>query len=650
MFRSSLNASTLLTILAVVLTTFMAFHETLDHEFVNWDDPMFVTENASIQKLDADHLVQIFTTTEAGAYTPLSRLSLALDVFLWKRNPFGFHLSALLLHSLNALLVFQLARLLIRWTFQDRPDVHPNFGALVAALLFSIHPLRVESVAWISERRDVLSGSFGLLTVLTYLRYATTPSSDSKHWFVYTLTLLTLIAGALSKGVVITLPAVFILLDIYPLKRLSYPFERKSLKILAEKIPFFLFSLWFGVSLLHQFYNQYLAFPLRDVGWGPRWAQSISAEVWYLGKIVWPLNLNPLNLLYARLDFGQPSVLLASFWLAILFTGFGLIWKRHPSGMIAWLSHLVIIAPFLGLAQSGLQFASDRYTYLASVPLCLLIGGTLTSIRYKTPRNQLSPAIPIAAFILAIFFLLTFTQVRIWQNSETLWTHSLKIDSKNPIAWNNLGEVAAAKHDLKNALIYFDRAASLLPNYLDALYNLGNTHAALGQDVAAERVYTQILEKRPQHPETLHNRGWIRLKLNLLEKASSDLEKALSLKPSPATLCVLAQCRELQKRPQDASKLYERAAHQKYPEAWAAWGRSALRANSVSRAMIIFEEGLRSTNSPIIKLALAEALLSERPTPQHRARARKILQELDLQTRGQSAHVKELLRKTELVH
>jgi tetratricopeptide (TPR) repeat protein len=642
--------------LLIFLWNGLVYLQVFDNDFVNWDDPMFITDNSRIRSLDLEHLLRLFTTSEAGAYTPLSQLSLALDFQCWGLNPVGYHFTNLLLHLANAWLVFLIARkVLMKMTPGSRSASYP-VGALIASLWFSIHPMRVESVAWASERRDVLSGFWGLMSVVVYLDYLEALTYRISERKKYYLSFGLFFAAVLSKAVVITLPVIFLLLDGVLYQRFQDPLKgRLSLKgaitCLAEKIPFLLISLGVGLGMMTVLLSDRYALSVRDVGLEPRIAQSLAANMSYLSKLILPIELNPLDRLYDSYQLGQPVVL-----FALLINGgitlLCFVWRPlRTGGLLAWFSYLLIIGPFLGLAQSGLQLTADRYTYLAAIPLGIFVGG-VAEIALRTHfrvmvssglRRLLALSLCIYLFGLSV---LSFLQVQIWKSSETLWKYSLRLDPQNGVAWCNLGDFLMQANRITEAIQCFDRAKTLAPYYTDAWFNLGNAYRKNQQLESAIEAYRRILTYEPTHSAAHHNLAVVYAQQTNWALAVSHYQISQKIEPSPSTLYNLAWCFEHQEKWELALRLYQQSAHEGFPEAWIKWSELLGHSGDREGALNILRMGLDKFPNAGIQLAYIEWILSDpQSKTQDRERAKEMLLQMNLHTQGKSQKVQDLLKK-----
>src|SRR5256712_4916466 len=347
----------------IALVTFAAFLPTLQNQFVTWDDATNFLENAHYRGLAWTHTRWICTTL-LGHYIPLTWMTFGLDYLLWGLNPVGYHLTSLLLHAANAVVFFVVVRRILT---RALPSPSERGHALAvsagfAALVFAIHPLRVESVAWVTERRDVFSGLFYLLTILVYLR-ACKQGARGRGW--YWLSVAAFVGALLSKSMVVNLPVVLLILDVYPLRRLGGTigwWSEEARRVYVEKIPFVLLAAAASAMAVIAQLSARAAVPLAHLSVPGRLAVSAYGLSFYLWKMAVPVNLSPLYEAPRTLNFGATPFLL-SYGLVLTITAFVLALRRRVPGLpAAWLAYIVILLPGLGIVQSGPQIAADSHT------------------------------------------------------------------------------------------------------------------------------------------------------------------------------------------------------------------------------------------------------------------------------------------------
>ena len=557
--RGALSALIPLGIVAAVL---VSFSPVWNCDFVNWDDDRNFLDNLGYRGLSLGHLRWMFTSFAFGHYQPLSWMTLAADYTLWGMQPRGYHVTNLILHTANALLVYVLAQTLVaRASGPPTPAARMRLrlAAAAAALVFAIHPLRVESVAWVTERRDVLSGFFLLLTVLTYLRMVDArPARAWRAWFAVAFGCYVL--SLLSKAWGMTLPAVLLVLDAYPLRRFTDGHDRVA-RIVAEKLPFLALAV---VAMVLAAHAQTEMRPLAEHGAPARAMQAAYGLVFYVWKTLLPVSLSPLYLL--RPDFNPTAPVYLECAAAVV--GVTLVLTRlrrqWPWALTAWLAYAVIVSPVLGVAQSGPQLVADRYTYLACLPWALLFGAAV----YRLPSRHRSLGAVLVGGALLTLAALTFRQTRVWTNGGTLWDHVLRLDPTNYVANVNRGYLQLQHDDLDAALASYVAALQANPRYADAYrnrgvlrhrrgdlpgaiadyttaleidptvaayFNRGMARQAAGDDAGGIADYTAALAGEMPNADALSHRGFLRQKHGDLRGAAADYTAALAIDPTNAT-------------------------------------------------------------------------------------------------------------------
>jgi len=468
----------------------------------------------------------MFTVLHGGHYQPLSWVSYAIDYRLWGLDPFGYHLTNLLLHAANAVLFWLLAMELLRNTEPPAargPDGGVRFAAAVGALFFALHPLRVESVAWASERRDVLSGLFFLLTMLFYVRAVREPARRRSRLAV---AMLCFALSLLSKAWAITLPAVLLVLDAYPLRRLGA--GRPAWPVLREKIPFALLAA--GAATLALLAQQVEAMrPLHQHGVGARVAQAAYGLCFYVWKTIVPVDLSPLYLLEMPLDPTEPRYLLA---MALVVAAAGALFavrRRAPWLVAAAACYVIIVSPVLGFVQSGQQKVADRYTYLACMPFAVLVAAGVRRAALAWPPGVRRAGATVAAGVLLALGVLTAAQTRRWHDSLTLWTHALALDPASYIARTNRGVVRQLRGDLDGAVEDYDAALAANPGHAEAYKNRGTVRAARGEWDAAILDYDFALRLKPAYADAYVSRGAARESKGDVAGALADYAQACAL-------------------------------------------------------------------------------------------------------------------------
>ena len=515
----------------IAVVTFATFLPALHNQFVNWDDDKNFLENPHYRGLGWTQLSWMWTT-HMGHYIPLTWMTFGLDYLLWGMNPLGYHLTNLLLHAANAMVFFFITRRLLTRALPSPSERGHTLAvsAAFAALVFAIHPLRVESVAWATERRDVLSGLFYLSAVLAYLR-ACDREERGRGWYWGAVALF---AGALlSKSMAVNLPVVLMILDVYPLRRLGGSIgwrSKPARRIYVEKIPFVLLAAAASAIAVMAQFSIHAALPLAQLSVPGRLAVSAYGLSFYLGKMIVPVNLSPLYELPRTVSpWAMPFIL--SFGLAVAITAIVLSLRRRMLGLpAAWLAYLVVLLPVLGIFQSGPQIAADRYTYLAGLGWAILAGAGLLSSWSRLPFLLIG----LVVFIPVGLGTLTWNQVHVWHDSKTLWAHALAIDPNSSVAQNDFGEALAQQGKLAEAIEHYRQALNIKPDYADAHYNLGGALAQQGKLADAIHHYQRALQITPGDADAQTNWGGALAQQGKLAEAAEHYQQALRIKPDHA--------------------------------------------------------------------------------------------------------------------
>jgi tetratricopeptide (TPR) repeat protein len=548
----------------VFVLTVAAFLPVLQNGFVNWDDDLNFTDNPDYRGLSPAHLRWMFTTFHMGLYQPLSWLTLGLDYTLWGLHPSGYHLTSLLLHAADAVLFYVL---LLRVLALASPAAAADalglrVAAALGALAFAVHPLRLESVAWATERRDVVSGLFALLTVIAYLRMQAVAGRGRRRWLVVALGCFAL--ALLSKALCMTLPVVLLVLDIYPLRRLA----RTPLgALLAEKIPFLALALGAALVAIRAQQAHSAMRPLATHGVLQRLAQSAYGLCFYLGKTIVPVRLSPLYLLEPRLDPTAPRYVAAMLVVVAITAMLVLLRHRWPSVLATWVAYAVTVSPVVGLVQNGPQIAADRYSYVACLPWAVLAAGGVLRAWVAAERGSWPARAAVGGALAGTLVLgfLTFAHTRVWRDSRTLWDQALRVDPRNHVAWvnrgwdshrrgdlfaalrdyeaalriaprdalayNDRGVARQGLHDLDGAIADYSEAIRVEPGYADAYYNRGTARQAKGDTERAIADFSEAIRSKPSDPRPYNNRGSLRETRGDLAGAIADYGEAVRADP-----------------------------------------------------------------------------------------------------------------------
>ncbi len=484
-------------LLLILCLVAIAFTPSLQNNFVDWDDRQNIEENDAFRGLSFGHIRWMFTTTFGGHYQPLTWLSFALDHEVWGLNPTGYHVTNIVLHAVTAVGFFFVAVRLLALGLKPRKGVPVLFGALVAALVFAVHPLRVESVAWATERRDVLSGMWLMLTVVLYLR-AVTAVNERAYRTRLGLSLACFVLSLLSKAAGITLPLVLLVIDAYPLRRWggsSNDVNRAVWRrVLAEKSLFLVPAvLAAGAALLAQGQTGALR-SLDEHSIGLRIGQAFHGIMFYVTKTVWPANLSPLyeqDPTARALDW--PNVAAAVLVIAVTLLCW-LLRRKRPALLAAWGVYIALLLPVLGLAQSGPQVVADRYSYLSCMTWAVLIGAAV-ALMWVGSRTRGRVVLTTAlALVVAALTVAARDQTRVWRDSRTLWTTVIERGGSRGLAHANLAVVLNSAEQYPAACEHAQTALKTLPGNRTAHIALGRCSLALDDLITAERHYETALD------------------------------------------------------------------------------------------------------------------------------------------------------------
>jgi protein O-mannosyl-transferase len=465
----------------VAVLAFAAFLPALPGEFLNWDDDRNFVENLHYRGLGPAQLGWMLTTTHMGHWIPLTWLTLGLDHTLWGMDPRGYHLTSLLLHAGAALALYALALRLLRLALAP-PPCAARLGAAAAALLFAVHPLRVESVAWITERRDVLSGLFYILTLIAYLKAVDAgPRRPGWYW-----TSVALFAGAvLSKSITMTLPVILVILDVYPLRRLGGARGWRVRAVWEEKLPFVALSAAAAAVALTAVASLGNLHSLTALGLPVRLVLAIYGVAFYLFKTLLPVGLSPLYPMAVDVSWWHFAAAIGGSALALAAR------RRCPALTAAWLAYLITLGPVSGIFQNGPQVAADRYSYLAGLGWAVLAGAAVVRGR---AASLVRAAAGLAILALAA---LTWQQAAVWRDSVALWQHAAAVHPESRAAQANLARAHEARGDLARAIEAYEEVLRLSTARSPWLVKLGALHEAEGDPERALARFLEALRLEP---------------------------------------------------------------------------------------------------------------------------------------------------------
>ncbi|MFA5293261.1 MAG: tetratricopeptide repeat protein [Phycisphaerae bacterium] len=501
--------------LSLAIVTFAVFYQMHRFKFITFDDPDYVFENRNIQAgITPETVKWAFTTSHAANWHPVTWLSHMLDWRLFGSNAGGHHLTSLIFHIANTLLLFIVLYQMTSATWQS---------AFVAAM-FALHPMHVESVAWVSERKDVLSTFFGMLTMLAYLRYAKKPGIVR-----YMLIVLTFALGLMSKPMLVTLPFVLLLLDYWPLSRLGS--KRSLFYLIVEKIPLFV-MVFVSCTVTFIFQKQGGAMSGKRYDFLVRFANAIISYIQYIIKMIWPVRLS-----YFYSHPGENiSVLYAVTAAVILLTVTILILRlagKHKYLVTGWFWYIGTLAPVIGFVQVGAQAMADRYSYITLTGLFIMIAWGLPELlgKWKYKKNVL---VSFAILIIFAMSICTWFQLGYWADSKTLYQHALDVTTDNYTANIHMSESMREQGNLDDSLYYCSQAIRIMPGAVRGHLRMGYLLRQAGRLDESAREYQKCLQARPNDSNALNGLGATLSRQGKYDQAVECLAKALRIRPSYA--------------------------------------------------------------------------------------------------------------------
>jgi cytochrome c-type biogenesis protein CcmH/NrfG len=516
----------------LILSTLLVFWQVRNFNFLGYDDNSYVYENPFVLNgLTKNSVIWAFTTTYSANWHPLTWLSHMFDCQFFDKNPGRMHLVNLFLHLANTLLLFTVFRKMTGKLWQS---------AFVAAA-FALHPMHVESVAWISERKDVLSTLFWLLTMYAYVRYVeigadfqpaqTRPGlsrTKLRKWFSYVAALVFFALGLMSKSMLVTLPFVLLLLDYWPLNKIRNPLS-KIRNLLLEKIPFFVLA---GLSCVITFLAQRSGSAIAGAGilsLIDRIANAFLSYARYLGKLFVPKNLAvfyPFDS-SAIQTWQVVMCVLLLIVITILVIYFGRNRKYLPVG---WFWYVGTLVPVIGFVQVGAQAYADRYTYIPYTGLFIMLAWDLPEILTKWQYRKFALNIS-TALVLAVLGMVSYRQVGYWKNNYTLFLHAVEATNDNAVAYNNLGNACLEFGRYQDAVESLKQALKIKPGFVNAYLGLGMAYVNLGKYQDAIEAYQQVIKIRPDLMEAYLNLGAVYRNVGRWQEAIETYREALRIKP-----------------------------------------------------------------------------------------------------------------------
>jgi protein O-mannosyl-transferase len=519
-FFTFFNQQKLIIYIVLIAATLAVYWQVNQFDFINMDDNIYVTENSDIKSgFTVDGMINALVSKHFNLWTPLVWLSFTFDYQIYSLNAGGYHVTNLILHILSTVLLF--------WLF-NRMTGAVWKSAFVAAF-FALHPLHVESVAWISERKDVLSAFSWMLTLCIYVYYTEKPVIGR-----YLLVLFSFILALMSKPMVVTLPLIMILLDYWPLARCPKTSESQItnwiLWQLKEKTPFIILSTVLVFITLYNSSNQEIKhFPLCS-----RLLNMPVSFITYLEKTFWPHDMTIYYLFPENLPFEQTlaaSLLILIVTITVIFMA-----KHLPYLFVGWLWFAITMAPVIGIIQIGSHATADRYSYLPSIGIGVMLAWGITSMVKKWPPYKNFLLLSALIFLVFISYL-SWHQCRYWKNSICLFSHALQVKQDNYIAHNHLASALLKQGQLDKAIHHYNEAIRLNPFYYQAYYNRGTAYYIIGQKQLALEDFIKtihIIPKSPKYVQAFNNLGVTYSDLGQYQLAIDNFNEAIMLIPEYA--------------------------------------------------------------------------------------------------------------------
>lgn len=542
------------------IVTILVYSNVRNNNFISFDDIGYVCNNEHVATgINQNNVVWAFTSYYKCNWHPITWLSHMADVQIYGMNPRGHHLTNVVIHAITTLIIFIF---LLRLT-------DSIWKSAFVAALFGLHPLHVESVAWVAERKDVLSAFFWFLTLLLYAEYV-----RGRKLKMYFSSIIIFVLGIMSKPMLVTLPFIMLLMDFWPLDR--YGLCRETTRseqwrddfslfqlFFKEKIPFFVFSI---VSAVITIFAQYQGGAIKSIDFVPMWmriANACTVYIKYISKMFWPSKLAVLYPLPNSIPLWQ--VICSLLVLVIITAGVIRAGRRHPYLAVGWFWFIITLAPVIGLIQVGSQSMADRYTYIPLTGLFIAITWGFTFLARNISCRKTIFTLLFTS-IITILSILTWRQISYWKDSVTLYQHSLRVAPGSAVIHNNLGLAHAENGQIDMAISEYKKALDIYKNYTDAHYNLGLALAEKGHyDEAIEEYqkailispnftmahnnlgaayankgylgaaideYRKSIEIDPYYPIAHYNLGLVLDEMNYLDEAISEFRKAIEINPN----------------------------------------------------------------------------------------------------------------------
>jgi protein O-mannosyl-transferase len=520
----------IISILILIILNMVIYWNIQNHSFINYDDQLYVTANHRTQAgITLTSVISIFTDTHTGNWHPLTMMSHMLDWQLFREKAGGHHWTSLIIHIFNTILLFVLINKLTGAIWRS----------FLVASLFAVHPINVESVAWIAERKNVLSTFFWIMTMLLYVSYVKQPG-----WKTYLPVFLCFALGLMSKPMLVTLPFVLLLLDYWPLNRMAIntqdeyqaeiqpPLQRRKAKLsflILEKIPLFILT---AISICVTLYTQYNVKAVVNLDSLPifkRISNAVLSYGLYIKTMFYPINL---SVFYPQYDIGLWDLLLASSFLIFLSAIVIRYYRKRPYLPVGWLWYLGTLVPVIGLVQVGAQSMADRYAYVPFIGLFIMLVWFLADIVKRNACIKFS-LILTSFVVILILSVLSWQRCQLWGDQFALWNDVLK-NHKVAFAYNFRGLAYVDKGQYSLALTDYNIAIARDKKFAEAINNRGILYYTISQYKNALNDYNQAIKLEPKFADAYYNRGLLYLQINHLDDAIADFTTAIKIDPDMA--------------------------------------------------------------------------------------------------------------------
>jgi tetratricopeptide (TPR) repeat protein len=515
-------------IILLVVAVLAVYMQTVNHQFLSFDDEDYVTRNPHVASgITGKNIIWAFTSVHAANWHPVTWLSHMADAQFYGMNPRGHHLTNVVIHTITMLLLF-LFLLSVTGAL---------WKSFFVAALFGLHPLHVESVAWVAERKDVLSAFFWMLTLYVYCEYVAKPRPS-----LYIISLVCFALGLMSKPMLVTLPAVLLLLDFWPLGRYRVkdlpPGQRQhweqATTLIREKIPFFVCSL---LSIAVTIYAQHKGKAICDfdeISFTLRIGNALTSYISYIAKTFWPQDLSILYPLHLPIPVWQ---VISSLIILLLVSATAIrTGRRYPYLAVGWFWFLATLVPVIGLIQVGSQAMADRYTYIPLIGLFIIVAWGVPELT-KGLRYHKGMLALLAGAVITVSAALTWQQLGYWQDNISLFRHSLRVTTGNYLIHYSLGVALADKGDLNAAILEYQAASRINPDFAPPHNNLGLAFASKGDLDTAIQEYRVALRIGPGNIKAHNNLGIAFARKGDLDAAIHEFQEALLVDPKNTQAC-----------------------------------------------------------------------------------------------------------------